>query len=342
MKLTVAICTWNRAMLLRRALASHVDAHVPAGVEREILVVDNGSTDETPGVVNEFAARLPVRRVSEPTPGLSHARNAAIDAATGDYVLWTDDDVLVPRSWMTSYAEAVARWPDAAVFGGPIHPFFDAPPPRWLARALPVVANAFALLDLGELPVPLSDAVVPFGANYMVRVAEQRTHRYSPRLGRVRDNLAGGEETAVVRAILADGGTGWYLPSPAVHHVLPHQRLTVRYLRRYYFAQNASLAHVPGFPLIFGRPRWAYRVAIEHELRYWVTRAFGTPERWVHHLRRASEGWGLLHAASPIGRPDEWRPALAVAADAVSVDPVPPDAAPPAAGARSTSLPEQP
>jgi glycosyltransferase involved in cell wall biosynthesis len=345
MKFTIAICTWSRAPMLRRALASHAAVLVPRGVEREVVVVDNGSTDETPEVVAEFGGRLPIRRVSEPTPGLSHARNAAVRAARGDYILWTDDDVLVPPNWMEVYAEAIRRWPEAAVFGGPIRPQFDATPPRWLARALPVVANAYALLDLGDAPAPFSERAVPFGANYVVRTAEQRLHPYSPRLGRVHDKLTSGEETAVVRAILADGGTGWYVPTAGVRHLLAPERLTERYLRRYYVAQHARADDLD-VPKLLGRPRWAWRVAIENELLYLVTRPFGSPERWLAHLRRASEGWGLLRAAAPSGRPDEWRPSThepspEAAKQAASPEPaVAPAAAPTASASFDDAGPE--
>jgi glycosyltransferase involved in cell wall biosynthesis len=297
-RLTVAICTWNRAALLRRALASHAAALVPAGVDREVVVVDNGSTDETPAVIREFAGRLPLRHVTEREPGLSHARNAAVRAAQGDYVLWTDDDVLIRPEWIAAYVDAATRWPDAAVLGGPILPRFDAPPPEWLRRALPVVGNAFALLDLGSEPIRFGGDVLPFGANFAVRLREQRRHPYSPQWGRVRESLACGEETAVVSAILAAGGTGWYVPTARVEHLIPPGRQSVGYLRDYYRANAASVraSLAPGVPTILGRPRWVWRMAVEHQVRYWLTRGLASPERWALHLRRASEGRGLLRA----------------------------------------------
>lgn len=301
---TVAICTWNRAPVLRRALASHAAARVPADLDWEIVVVDNGSTDDTADAVAEWAARLPVRRVLEETAGLSHARNAAVRAAHGDYVAWVDDDAFVEPGWLAAYRAAVARWPDAAVFGGPILPHFDAPPPEWLRRALPVVGNAYALLDYGPAPRPLGGDALPFGANYVVRAAEQRRHPYDARLGRVGSNLAAGEETAVVRAILAAGGTGWYVPDARVAHLVPAARQREAYLRGYYRGNAASVLaeRREGVATIAGRPRWVWRMALQHELLYRLTRPFAAPERWARHLRHASSGWGLLRA---FGRPPD-------------------------------------
>ncbi len=295
---SIAICTWNRADLLRRALASHAAGAIPPGLEWELIVVDNGSTDHTPAVVAEFADRLPLCYVVEPTRGLSHARNAAVRAARGEYVVWTDDDVLVGAGWLAGYADAVAWWPEAAVFGGPILPHFDEPAPEWLLRALPVIGNVFALLDLGPDPRPFGGGVLPFGANYVVRAAEQRRHPYSPNLGRVGTWLGAGEETAVVRAILSDGGEGHYVPEARVAHIVLAARQSVSYLRRYYVGNEASWAtvdpHAASGSLFLGRPRWAWRQAVEHELLYHLTRAFRSPEQWARHLVLASVAWGRL------------------------------------------------
>ena len=113
----------------------------------ELLVVNNNCTDGTDEVIRTFQDRLPVRRVFEPRPGLSHARNRAIAEATGDYILWTDDDVTVCRDWLVVYTDAFRRWPDAAVFGGPIQPWFDGTPPAWLRQVYPTIAGVYAARD---------------------------------------------------------------------------------------------------------------------------------------------------------------------------------------------------
>src|SRR5688500_3500637 len=95
MQVTVIICTRNRADQLRRTLESAAAVDTPEHVSWELLVVDNGSTDHTPEVVESFSGRLPIRRVSEPEAGLSNARNRGVAEAKGDYICWTDDDVLI-------------------------------------------------------------------------------------------------------------------------------------------------------------------------------------------------------------------------------------------------------
>ena len=91
----------------------------------ELLVVNNNCTDRTDDVIRSFENRLPIRRAFEPTPGQSNARNRIVAEATGDYILWTDDDVTVSPDWLVAYAEAFRARPAGGLFGGPIVPLVD-------------------------------------------------------------------------------------------------------------------------------------------------------------------------------------------------------------------------
>lgn len=177
MHVTVAICTWNRADLLRQTLEQMEHLAVPPGTTWELLVVNNRSTDATDQVIAAFEQRLPVRRVYEAEPGLSNARNAAIREAGEEYIIWTDDDVLVSADWLQEYVHAFRQWPQASVFGGRIDPWFIGNPPAWLPRVFSQVRNAFATLDLGDEPQPLSRNRFPFGANMAFRTADQARFR---------------------------------------------------------------------------------------------------------------------------------------------------------------------
>jgi glucosyl-dolichyl phosphate glucuronosyltransferase len=95
MLVTVAICTFNRAESLRRTLALLTTMQVPPRLSLEVVVINNNSSDGTDNVINEFCCQLPLRREFEPRPGHSNARNRAVDVARGDYIIWTDDDVVV-------------------------------------------------------------------------------------------------------------------------------------------------------------------------------------------------------------------------------------------------------
>jgi hypothetical protein len=185
--ITVAICTRNRCALLDRALASLARVVVPDHIDWELLVVDNGSEDATAATIARFADLLPLRAIEERTMGKSHAMNTAVREARGDILAWIDDDVLVDPQWMCAYHEAFLQNPEMAFFGGPIIPLFEGPRPPWLDGALRHVANAYAALDLGSEAVPFRGDTLPYGANWAIRLNEQRRHLYDPRLGRKGD-----------------------------------------------------------------------------------------------------------------------------------------------------------
>jgi glucosyl-dolichyl phosphate glucuronosyltransferase len=183
MDVSIAICTRNRAVSLARTLKSLTAMSVPDGLDWEIVVVNNASSDNTDAVIFCFQSQLPLQRQFEAAPGLSNARNRAVAAAKGAYVVWTDDDVVVDRCWLGAYVEAFRSWPDAALFGGKIIPLFEEPMPYWLRECWPMVGNAYALREFGDKTVPIVASCLPYGANFAVRTVEQRIYSYNPALG---------------------------------------------------------------------------------------------------------------------------------------------------------------
>jgi glucosyl-dolichyl phosphate glucuronosyltransferase len=301
MHLTVAICTWNRSELLRQTMQSLVGMRPAKHYDWDLLVVNNNCTDATEEVLSEFLSRLPLRRIFEAQPGLSNARNAAVRAATGDYILWTDDDVLVSEDWLSGYADAIRRWPGAAFFGGPVLPWFAVPPPEWLTRSWSTVRTAFAVRELGDEAFAFNDQLLPFGANYAVRTSVQRAFEYDPQLGRVKKDLASGEETKVLKSLLSHGHTGFWVPPASVRHYLPQERLTLRYLRRYYSAEGEVEERSAG-PFVGARvagyPRWLLKAWVQAEAKYCVSRLWAAPERWMPHLVCVNRCRGMLRAHS--------------------------------------------
>jgi glucosyl-dolichyl phosphate glucuronosyltransferase len=288
--LSVAICTWNRASLLFQTLERLTQIEQP-DVPWELIVINNRSTDQTEPVLDGFMSRLPLRRVFEAEPGLSHARNAAIRHAVGDYIVWTDDDALVDKDWLRAYACAVKRWPEVAVFGGPVRPKFEGVPPAWLASTWQRTEGAFAVRDFGKEPIELDgEFKIPYGINFVVRMREQRQFPYNPKLGRKHGAGALGEETEVIRAILAAGSTGMWVPDALVEHWISKQRQTITYLRSYYVLVGKTYYRPPRITMLWGLRVW--RKALRAELAYRLARLTGNPHRWVTHLINASTLWG--------------------------------------------------
>lgn len=130
--ISVVVVTRNRADRLERCLAS-----LARQTRRpdQLVVVDNGSTDGTPGVVHRLQFPCPVRLVVEPRPGVGLARVAGCSASTGDILAFLDDDAVADEGWLTALEQAFALDPHVGVAGGRIVALADGRR-DWVTRAL--------------------------------------------------------------------------------------------------------------------------------------------------------------------------------------------------------------
>ncbi|MEE8513107.1 MAG: glycosyltransferase [Gammaproteobacteria bacterium] len=321
MKITIAICTWNRCRSLRSTLSSVQRMRVPHDLDWELLVVNNNCTDGTDAVVAAFAGTLPIRALKETRQGLSRARNHAIDAARGDYIIWTDDDVIVDLGWLDAYVGAFRTWPNAAVFGGPIRPNFEGEPPAWLKNVIrgDDFTGMYALRDFGAEPFTLDvdKALIPYGANFAVRTEEQKKFRYDPHFGLCESDHIRGEETDVLSRILKSGSEGRWVPDASVLHIIPRDRQTVTYLRDYYVGCGRSFVRrhpEQSSSLFLGALKWLWRLlaALTSQTSYLIKRTVAPPEIWCRQLKKKSILWGKLlecrinRGHSPQNQYDRW------------------------------------
>ena len=318
MLITVAICTYNRAESLRRTLDSLVAMRVPGGLDWEGVVVNNNCTDHTDAVIASFADRAPIRREFEPRQGLSNARNRAVNAARGDYIVWTDDDVTADPGWLAAYAEAFRRWPEASVFGGPVIPQYEEPAAKWVVEGETLLAIVYSLRDFGEKPLPLSvpDRRTPIGANFAVRTLDQRAVLYDPKLGFSAGQLMGGDELDVIHRILNSGATGRWVPTARVRHCIGHDRQTIGYVVRRLASMgeeaalldirwDGALAFQGGGhgPVWFGVPRWVWRQLVESWLKFQLHRRISPATIWLRYLRDYSMAYGRIRHLRSESRP---------------------------------------
>jgi len=112
-KISIVVATYNGGRTLHECMESIEQLHYQ---NYETIVVDDGSTDDTQEILRAFPW---VRIVTQENLGLSAARNAGIDVATGDIVAFTDSDCIVDRDWLYFIALFLEQNPDMAGVGGP-------------------------------------------------------------------------------------------------------------------------------------------------------------------------------------------------------------------------------
>jgi glucosyl-dolichyl phosphate glucuronosyltransferase len=118
---SIIICTRNRACQLAPTLSSVIASTHASKLATELIVVDNGSSDETSDVVRsatEDWGSDGIVYLVVPEPGQCRARNAGISRSRGQALLWTDDDVRVTECWVDELALPLLANEADCVIGG--------------------------------------------------------------------------------------------------------------------------------------------------------------------------------------------------------------------------------
>jgi glucosyl-dolichyl phosphate glucuronosyltransferase len=281
----VAVCTNRSPAAIAEALTALADQ---APAER-ILVVTSGLT-RGDAAAHRAAAPGPVEE--EPRPGLSIARNRALEWAAGlgaRAIAFVDDDAVVERGW---WQALVARWEaatdDIGVIGGPIRPRWPLTPPAWISAPL---LPALTLLDLGDEELVLDPGVTTvFGANISFAVEPLRAAGgFDPAFGHSGRRVSFSEEDQAQRALAARGYRVLYAPEIGVSHVIPAERLTRRSFVRRRFAYGQSLGVRNGR----AGPRALRQLATSGPGAL-VALARGDQRLFMERAVRASENAGVL------------------------------------------------
>ncbi len=287
-ELSVIVCTYNRGAGLRgllegfKAKSDKLDASA-----WELLVVDNGSTDNTAEIVDGFVKEkaLPIRYLCEPTPGKSHALNSGVMEARSDFFVFVDDDVILDDGWYPAILNALER-DDYAMFGGRVLPIISTPLPAYLLdrNGLPIPYNGpIVRHDYGDVERVYTESMArPIGANMFVRrAAFERYGLFRTDLGPLKENGVGNEDTEVGFRLTAAGEKLLYLPRALVYHPIPAHRLTKAFFQRYYFWCGRGHARYdyppPNSIRYFNIPRYEFRHAFAALLKFALSDAFLPP-----------------------------------------------------------------
>lgn len=275
---SVIIATCNRATSLVKTLQSLAEMDLPPGLEWELIVVDNNSTDGTREVIKRFASSsaLNVQYMFEPTQGQSRALNTGIRAARGEVVAFTDDDVKVEAGWLRQLWQAFERHECVGV-GGRIVADWSIRKPAWLQENGPYrMMAAIVQFDLGEERCDLDTRTAPFGANLALRRCALDTHGlFREDLGPGAGGLAAGADTDLCRRIMSRGGKFVYIPQAVVFHPVEAHRATRSYYKSWYFRFGRAEMRRDAWPeamrCLLGVPRHLFRTFARDAIRWVLT-----------------------------------------------------------------------
>jgi hypothetical protein len=262
MRLSLVTCARNpEPARIARVLAAVESSRVPAGWERDYLVVDSASDVHLATIdpLRSFCARHAwVRVLRTELPGLAAARRAALGVVTGDPIVWVDDDNVLDAGYLDAAVAVAASRADVMVWGaGHITVDFSDGAPEWVERTQRATfqersasQDAFGTSMRWEPYFPVGSGLVTRRAAMDRWLAEVVAGRASL-TGRVGRRLSSGDDAQIIFGAVAAGAQVGVVAGQRLTHLIPRSRTGLRYLMRLEFALAESLrvARAECFPL---------------------------------------------------------------------------------------------
>lgn len=211
MKLSIVITTFNRTDLLKICLDS-LNNQTAVADSYEVIVVDNAGEEACARLVSGYSARY----VHEEQTGHSFARNRGLQEARSAWVLYFDDDTVIPPDLIQKLLTYLPRVKGAA-FGGRFTHWYLKPPPNWLKQELgvgtfPGQANNFGVLPENEYLIGCffavrADVVISLGG-------------FDPELGMKGKEVGWADETELQYRLRVNGYDIYYAPELVIEHLV--------------------------------------------------------------------------------------------------------------------------
>ena len=240
-KYSIVIPTLNQSSKLRKCLFNLSVLNFEPSLF-EILLVDNGSTDNTKEVSRSFSKNIQNLHYHFCLdPGLMAARHMGCNKAKGEILCYIDDDSLVDKDWLQGIADAFS-YKEVVLVGGACIPEYKTEPPYWVeyfwnTTEYGKVNGFLSLIDFGSKRIDINPGYV-FGCNYSVRkkIFLELGGTHPDYLPEKYSQFQGDGEGGLSGKIYRLGYKAIYDPRVKIRHLIPSSRLTVEYFcwRRYF------------------------------------------------------------------------------------------------------------
>jgi len=215
----------------------------------EVLVIDNGSTDDTKQVADTFKNEISnLRYFFSAISGLHASRNLGLEKARGAFLSYIDDDSLVTRGWLKGIQRAFEDM-NVALVGGPCLPKYESEPPEWLKYfwsdcEFGKILGYLSLLDFGDKFIAIPPSHI-FGCNFNIRKDVLTKAKgfppdgFPPELWRYR-----GRGDSLVSAKIAEFNLlSVYSPEVKIFHLVSNDRLSEEYVYQRAFKAGISYSY---------------------------------------------------------------------------------------------------
>lgn len=224
----ICVCTYRRRQL-EATLNSLGQLTLPDNCSMRAIVADNDFEPSAKEWIINIASKLPfeVRYIHVPAANISLARNACLDASTGDYIAFIDDDETASERWIAELlATALDTHADAVL--GPVRASYDADAPRWMRRG--DFHSTFPVWVRGEIRTGYTCNALLLRSSEFVA-----SRRFDLALGR-----SGGEDTQYFTQLHEAGGKIAFAPQAWVFEPVPQPRARFSWLckRRFRVGQT--------------------------------------------------------------------------------------------------------
>lgn len=242
MDLSIVIPTFNRYSSLEKTLQSIVAQEIDDWLF-EVIVVDNGSTDETLTVCRNAGASITnFVYCYDAEPGLLTGRHRGTKLSKGNIISFIDDDVELNPQWMTSILQLFNEKPAVSIIGGPCLPKYHIYPPQWTSyfwRPTPYGGSMclpLSLIDVARESLEL-DPVFIFGLNYSIRkkVLLELGGFHPDCIPQHLQKFQGDGETGLSIKARTRNIKAWYAASAFLYHQVTAERLTTAYFEKWHY-----------------------------------------------------------------------------------------------------------
>ncbi len=256
--MSVVVPSHNGAGLLPRTLSRIASQRTSPGLEWEVVVVDNASSDGTADVARAAwpaDAPAPLRVVRESKLGLSKAHARGFAEARGEVVSWVEDDNLIAPGWVEIAWSTMAEHREVGACGGFNEPVCESPMPWWF----PQRQGYYACGAQGEPGDVTETRGYLWGAGMTVRRSAWRglvEGGFRPLLvdRRGRSNYNSGGDSEICFALRLSGWRLWFEPGLHLWHSLSSHRLKWSYLRRLVRGVGGSSVGLDPYLRALGHP----------------------------------------------------------------------------------------